>query len=54
MEGTRTTQEGHSANLIVIHPSSQENHTMSLLGSESKEEFSSVQSKEEDHPVNLS
>ena len=53
MEGTRTTQEGQSANVIVIHPSSQENHTMSL-GSESKEEFSSVQSKEEDHPVNLS
>jgi hypothetical protein len=53
MEGTRTTQEGHSANLIVIHPSSQENHTMSI-GSESKEEFSSVQSKDEDNPVNLS
>ena len=53
MEGTRTTQEGHSANVIVIHPSSQENHTMSL-GSDSKEEFSSVQSKEDDHPVNLS
>ena len=53
MEGTHTMQEGHSANVIVIHPSSQQNHTMSL-GSESKEEFSSVQSKEEDHPVNLS
>lgn len=48
MEGTRTTQEGQSANVIVIHLSSQENHTMSL-GSESKEEFSSVQSKEEDN-----
>ena len=53
MEGTRTTQEGQSANLIVIHPSSQENHTMSL-GSDSKEEFSSVQSKDDYHPANLS
>ena len=53
MECTRTTQEGQSANLIVIHPSSQENHTMSL-GSDSKEEFSSVQSKEDDPAVNLS
>jgi hypothetical protein len=53
MEGTRTTQKGHSANVIVIHSTSQENHTMSL-GSDSKEEFSSVQSKEDDHPVNLS
>ena len=54
MEGTRTTQECKSAtNVIVIHPSSQENHTMSL-GNDSKEEFSSVLSKEEDHPVNVS
>ena len=54
MEGTHTTHEGQSAtNVIVIHPSSLENHTMSL-GSESKEEFSSVQSKEDDPSVNLS